>query len=394
MKVAYFLDTFPKISESFILNEITEQLNGGTDVLIFSMNTPHEEIFHDEVENFDILKRTYYFDIRNVFTLNIVQFLYFLSRSIFYEIHDLRLPKSSLKIAYFATIIEKEDVKQIHSHFANFGIYTKELSCLLKIPFTLTTHAQDIYFKPDFKKLRSIMDDAAAVVTISDYNKKYLEETIRLKNNVEVIRCGINPAKFDPGKGQKGNDSTINILTVSRLVEKKGIEYLVKAIPSVIEKFPGCKFTIIGSGYLHDSLNQLAMDQNVKAYIQFKGDVSDSELKENYHKADIFVLPCIVAENGDRDGIPVAMMEAMAMEIPVISTDASGIPELVIDGISGILVPQKNETEISRAIIKLCENKDLRNNMGKAGKHIIIEKYNLENEAKKLENLFQSVYGS
>ncbi|MCG7848649.1 MAG: glycosyltransferase, partial [ANME-2 cluster archaeon] len=127
-------------------------------------------------------------------------------------------------------------------------------------------------------------------------------------------------------------------------------------------------------------------------YVQFRGDVSDSELMRCYEDADMFILPCIIAENGDRDGIPVAMMEAMAMGLPVVSTDVSGIPELVGEGVSGMLVPPKDEKAIADAIIKICKDGDLRVGMGKKGRRIIEREFDITFEVEKLLGVFDKCH--
>ena len=293
-------------------------------------------------------------------------------------------------MAYFATILEKNDVELLHAHFAGMGGAARRLSKMLGVPYTLTAHAFDIYLNPDADELRKVMDDAASVVTISEYNKNYLVDEIGVSNRINVIRCGIDLDKFDPQRKLK-TGGRIRMLTVARLVEKKGIEYLLKAIPKVIKEVLDCELTIVGSGPLNDSLHQLVRDLDVGGCVQFRGDVSDSELMRCYEDTDLIILPCIVIESGDRDGIPVAMMEAMAMGLPVISTNVSGIPELVEDGVSGMLVPPKDEKAISEALIKLLNNENLRVQMGKAGRQIILEKYNVEIECHKLMTMFRDV---
>jgi colanic acid/amylovoran biosynthesis glycosyltransferase len=129
----------------------------------------------------------------------------------------------------------------------------------------------------------------------------------------------------------------------------------------------------------------------VDRYVELRGDVSDSELLRYYEEADMFILPCIITENGDRDGIPVAMMEAMAMGLPLISTIVSGVPELVEDGTSGILVPPKDEKAIADAIIALCKDTDLRVKMGKKGRKMIEREFNITIEAEKLHGIFENV---
>ena len=160
----------------------------------------------------------------------------------------------------------------------------------------------------------------------------------------------------------------------------------------VIKEVPDCELTIVGLGPLNDSLHQLVRDPDVGGCVQFRGDVSDSELMQCYKDADMFILPCIVIESGDRDGIPVAMMEAMAMELPVISTNVSGIPELVEDGVSGMLVPPKDEKAIADAIVTLCKDEELRVGMGEKGRKIIEREFNITFEAEKLLGVFDKCH--
>jgi len=353
-----------------------------------------EEVLHEVVNEYHLLKNTHYFWRNRLFAVNFFMLLKYFLKALVHDLYNLKISKSrlklNLKLAYFATIMDENGVVLIHAHFANMGSVARRFGKMLKLPYTLTAHAFDIYLEPDTDELRKVMNDAESVVTISDYNKNHLNGEIGVNNRIEVIRCGIDLDKFNQQKKIKADDK-IRMLTVARLVEKKGIAYLIKAIPAVIKESPNCELTIIGSGPLYDNLQQLVRDHDMERYVQFRGDVSDSELMRYYEDADMFILPCIVTENGNRDGIPVSIMEAMAMELPVISTTLSGIPELVEDGASGILVPPKDEKAIADAIITLCKGDELRVKMGKEGRKIIERKFNIVFEAEKLIGVFENV---
>jgi colanic acid/amylovoran biosynthesis glycosyltransferase len=393
MKIAYVLYAFPQLSESFILNEIVELLKRGHVVQIFSMHEPMEGVMHDDVKEYQLLERNHYFRRNQIFAVNFFKVLKYSLKALVHDLYNLKISKyrlkQDLKLAYFSTIMDENGVELIHAHFANMGSIARRLGKMLKLPYTLTAHAFDIYMYPDTDELRKVMNDAELVVMISDYNKNYLRDEIGVNNKIEVIRCGIDLDKFN-SKKLKADDS-IRLLTVARFVEKKGIAYLIKAIPMMIKEVSNCELILIGSGLLYDTLQQLVRDQDIGRYVQFKGDVSDSELMQFYEDADLFILPCIITENGDRDGIPVALMEAMAMKLPVISTTVSGIPELVDEGASGILVPPKDEKAIADAIIALCKDGALRVKMGKEGREIIERKFNIIFEAEKLIGVFDNV---
>nr|QNO41822.1 D-inositol-3-phosphate glycosyltransferase [Methanosarcinales archaeon ANME-2c ERB4]QNO42778.1 D-inositol-3-phosphate glycosyltransferase [Methanosarcinales archaeon ANME-2c ERB4] len=394
LKVAYVLSFFPRLSQSFVLNEIVELIRSGHDVQIFPWFHSSETVIHEEIKDYQLLNRTHYFAIKQIFKKNPFRFLKYFVKTVRYSLAAKQISKSELKmdlqLAYFATVIEEKNIELIHAHFADMGNAARRLGKMLRLPYTLTAHAFDIYMDPDTDELREVMNDAESVITISEYNKNYLISEIGVNNRIEVIRCGIDLDKFNPQKNLKAY-GRIKLLTVARLVAKKGLAYLIKAIPMVVKKMPNCELTIIGSGPQYGNLQHLVRDPDIESYVQFRGDVSDSELMRYYDDVDMFILPCIVIENGDRDGIPVAMMEAMTMELPVISTTVSGIPELVEDGASGILVSPKDEKAIADAIITLCKDSELRVKMGKKGREIIKREYNIASEAEKLIGVFENV---
>ena len=178
MKVAYILSTFPKLSESFILNEIVELLKRGHDVQIFSMHTPMEDTTHEEVKKYNLSERTQYFRLNRIFEVSSTKLLKYFLKVLVRDLHNLKISKKrlklNLKLAYFAAIMDEHDVELLHAHFANMGGAARKLSKMLGVPYTLTTHAFDIYLNPDADELRKVMDGAASVVTISEYNKNYL----------------------------------------------------------------------------------------------------------------------------------------------------------------------------------------------------------------------------
>jgi colanic acid/amylovoran biosynthesis glycosyltransferase len=395
MKIAYVLHEFPKLSESFILNEIVELLKKGHDVQIFSLNHPCETRTHKEIEEYNLLWQTHYFAPELLYNINPFRFSKYFAKAFIHSLGTGKISKNELKVdaklAYFATFMKERNMELIHAHFANMGNVARRLSKMLGLPYTLTAHAFDIYMDPDPEELRKVMNDARVVITISEYNWNFLRDKIGVNNRIEVIRCGIDLDKFKPQKNLKDKaDDRIRLLTVARLVEKKGLVYLIKAIHRVIKVVPNCELTVIGSGPQYANLQHLVHDPDIESYVQFRGDVSDSELMRYYEGADMYILPCIITADGDRDGIPVGMMEAMAMELPVISTTVSGIPELVEDGTSGILAPPKDEKAIADAIIKLCKDSELRVTMGEEGRKKIEREFNITTEVGKLIGVFET----
>lgn len=427
MKILYVINMFPKLSESFILNEIVELLKNGHDVQIFSIIKPWEEEVHDEIKKYNILERTHYFSFKSILKINIISFLKYLLFGVIQDLYDLRLfiqavskPKAThtqssivhpnkkiesnihrierfgiacprrfildLKIAYFATIVEDKNVKLIHTHFASMGGIARRLSKMLGLPYTLTAHAFEIFMNPNIEVLNQNLDDAVYVFTPSKYNKQYLIDlTICEQSKIEIIHATINPKKFVRTK----QCDTKQIIMAARLVEKKGMKYMIKAMKNIAMQDPEAVLKIIGDGPLWDELNDLVQKYNLDKNVKFLGSISDERYYKELEASLIAVLPCIITENGDRDVCPLTLQESMSMELPIVSTNVHSIPELIDDGVSGILVPPKDEKALVDAVIELLGNPELRYNMGKNGRKKIMEEFNIEVQVNKQVALWQ-----
>jgi glycosyltransferase involved in cell wall biosynthesis len=390
MRVAYVLPVFPKLSQTFILNEIVELIRRGYDVQIFSLRYSSEGIVHDEVYEYNLLDRTHYFTPRFILRKNPFRFTKYFVKAVLQSLRAGRVSRNELvvdaQLAYFATIMEEKDVELIHAHFASIGTTARRLSEVTNLPYTFTAHAFDIFVDLDTRELRRNIEAAACVFTPSRYNKDYItNETKCDERKIKIAHATIYPEKFKRKK--EGNPD--QIITAGRLVEKKGIEYLIKAMEEVAVSRPEVKLRILGTGPLKDDLRKLVLNQKLQENVYFLGEYTYEDYYKELEKSAIAVLPCIVAKNGDRDVCPLTLQEAMSMELPVVSTGIHSIPELIDDGISGILVPQKDEKALADAIIKLLNNLELRKEMGRKGREKILREFNIGIQVNKLTNVWE-----
>lgn len=388
MKIAYVINLFPKLSESFILNEIVELLKNGHDVQIYSFIKPMEEVAHEEVEKYQIIEKTSYFSLKHLLKTNFISLLKYFLYGVIQDLSDLSKYnlKRNLKMAYFATIMEKNGVEFIHTHFASMGNIARKLGKMLRLQYTFTAHAFEIFINPNIKMLKQNIDGAAYVFTPSKYNKQYLIDLTDCdENKIEIIHATIDPAKFFRTK----KSDKKQIIMAARLVEKKGMEYMIKAMKDITRRYPDAILKIIGDGPLLNELIQLVRINNLENNVKFLGSISDEEYFNELESSIIAVLPCIISENGDRDVCPLTLQEAMSMEIPVISTNVHSIPELIDDGITGKLVPPKNEKALADAVIELLGDEGLRHRMGENGRKKIMEEFNVEIQMKKQVMLWQ-----
>lgn len=350
VNVLYYLDWFPKISQSFILNEIHYISQQGHNVAVFALNEPDTDVEHAELNEIDI-------DVKYADPVSV----HSVSKSLFGSVFDGRTsgewdltdPKRCFGIRFlmkqcveFIDTLEY-DLDHIHAHFLRWNkIPAARIAEELGVSSSLTTHAYDLYASRDEETLRTTCDAFNTILTISEYNRHFLDVEVNPDADIEVIKMGIRMEKFEP----RTDDTDPHLLTISRFVEKKGIEYALHAVARCIDDHPELNYRLIGSGPRHDQYERIIDRLGIRNNVTFLGSVSDEQLIRELDRARAFLLPCVVAKDGDRDGIPVAIMEAMAMETPAVSTYVSGIPELIENGKNGYVCPSRSITDLAFAI--------------------------------------------
>ena len=190
---------------------------------------------------------------------------------------------------------------------------------------------------------------------------------------------------------QSPENSAIKILTVARLTEKKGLEYSLKAIRHLLNKGFIIEYTIVGDGPLEKQLRDMAIELQLQHQVHFLGKADQNEIVTLYKQSHLFLLPSVTAFDGDQEGIPVVLMEAQACGLPVISTWHTGIPELVVDGVSGFLVPEKDVDALTEKLAYLIEHPELWPEMGRRGREIVQEHFDSDKLNHRLVEIYQSL---
>lgn len=398
MKIAFVLGGFPKLSETFILSQIVFLLKSGHDVDIYAISKPKENKIHDDVIRYNLLQRTYYFSISN-------NVLYKLLMSLFrkpkYLIHPKKLLESCeeyclSKKLYEKILSSKKEYDIINCHFGNIGkiaVKIKEFG-KNKSKIVTTFHGYDMssYIKKEGGNIyKPLFKEGDLFLPISKYWYKRLIELGCDKKKIKIHRMGINTKLFKFKERKISKNEKISFLTVGRLVEKKGHEYSIRAISKIAKENSNIEYNIVGDGPLKDRLKKLTKEFGVGKYVKFLGHVNDKELLQLYNKSKFFVLPSITAKSGDMEGVPVVLMEAQAMGLPIISTRHSGIPELVKDGVTGFLVDEKDHEELAKKIMFLINNPQLWREFGRKGREIVEKEFDIEKLNGDLINKFKSI---
>jgi colanic acid/amylovoran biosynthesis glycosyltransferase len=194
---------------------------------------------------------------------------------------------------------------------------------------------------------------------------------------VVVHRTGIDLRLF-AYRSRAAGSTPLHLVTVARLVEKKGIEYVVRAVARLAAEGADVRYTIVGDGVLRESLARLAGELGVSECVHLAGWRPQREVRDIMDRADVLVAPSVTAASGDQEGIPNAVKEGMALGLPVVSTQHSGIPELVEDGVSGFLVPERDDHALAASIRTIRDSADLRRSMGRAGRTRVEREYDIE----------------
>ncbi len=277
----------------------------------------------------------------------------------------------------------------IHAHFAGDQAHiAASLASILGVPYTVTTHATDIFVPRNGKRLRRVLSGAGAVFTISEYNRTYMEENGIFSGGAIVAKLGIHLPSLP--KRRPTNGPPVAVCTASGLVEKKGVDILLEAAGLLREEYPSLRFTVIGS----DPGEGLLAEYRERARdlpVDFTGTLPSNETMDILAGASMFVLPCVRAGNGDLDGIPVSLMEAMGIGLPSVSTRVSGIPELIEHGQSGLLAEPGSGEDLARMIRQILENPEEARKMGLAGREKVQRQHSAQGAAAVLENTFKAI---
>jgi glycosyltransferase involved in cell wall biosynthesis len=401
--VAYLLKRFPRLSETFILHEILELERQGVTLRLYSILDPSEEVAHADVARVQAPVRYLPAGLAAVMPL-LCAHLTLLWRNprryVGVVAYLLRWSqrraavKDFLRAGWLALELERAGVRHLHAHFAHGPAAVAHfLHMLTGLPYSFTAHAKDIYTSPP-RLLALKMRAARFVVTCTEYNARYLAglDGGAAAGRIHRIYHGLDLSKFSPNGHTpvtEGQDDTPIILAVGRLVEKKGFPYLIDACRLLVGRGYNLHLHIVGGGEMKESLRRQVAKAGLETSVSLLGPRPQDELIELYRAATAFALPSIVADNGDRDGIPNVLVEAMRLGLPVVSTAVSGIPELVVDGETGLLVPPRDAEALAAALARLLDDAQLRECLASGAARHVATSFDLATNTIHLRALLQ-----
>jgi colanic acid/amylovoran biosynthesis glycosyltransferase len=413
IKLVYLIGTYPGLTNTFIDREIaTLRQLGDFQIQIVSLRYPRPlDVCSPEQKALG--QETLYLMPPHEAALNYPAFLwanvYFVfSRPRVYFSTLLELLRHSpagvntwlMALLYFwqgvyaAYLLRRTDFDHVHVHFMDRAVLVAlVVSRFLGKSYSFTAHAADIFTKAVL--VRDKIDQARFMITVSQYNKQHLLSTYPGVNadKIHILHPWVDVAQFTP-RAERPRHERLHILSVGRLVEKKGHLDLIDAVQALRVGGVETDCRIVGAGPLHADLAQRIARHDLQDRVQLLGGLPQAGVVSLLRDwADVFVLPCLIARNGDRDGIPVSLAEAMAMELPVISTDIVGIRELVQAG-TGLLVPPHDPAALAEALRTIAVQGPLvSTRMGRQGRAVVDQEFNLLKGTQELAGYFYQAVG-
>jgi glycosyltransferase involved in cell wall biosynthesis len=287
-----------------------------------------------------------------------------------------------------ARTMRRLEIEHVHAHFATYPALAAWLAGrLLDVPYSFTAHAHDIYI--DQLHLRTLVRDAKVVATISEFNRGFLAPyAAGSETPVELVRCGVEPAAYAFRPRALPASGPVRAITVATLNELKGHAVLLDALARGGEDLARMQLDLVGSGPLEGALRAQVVRLGLEERVRFHGTQTEEDVARMLNAADVFVLASVVTPSGWMDGIPVALMEALAAGLPVIASRLSGIPELVRDGETGLLAVSGDSTDLAGVLERMLAEADATVERAHAGRALIEQEFDIERSADRMLAIF------
>ena len=404
MRILFMVGLFPKLSETFILNQITGLIDRGHHVDVYASKPGDCSVVHSDVEKYNLANNTYYW---NPPQNRLLRFFHRFSTMVRQWLKDPLLASRILTIVRrrpsLATIrllftaidlLSRPHYDIIHCHFGPTGERGRRLrdSGILPGKLITTFHGSDLtsYVRKNGQHcFDSLFQAGDLFLPISERWKRRLIDLGCDQNKIIVHRMGVDCKKFLFTRRKLNDRSKIRLVSIARLTEKKGLEYGIRAVAKLARVNPNIEYTIVGDGSLKGRLQSLVKELDLIDTVRMVGSKSQNEVIEILEKSHILVAPSVTSKNGDQEGIPVGLMEAMAMGLPIVSTLHSGIPELIENGVSGFLVPGRNIDRLFAKLKYLVEHPEIWPDMGRHGRKHVEEHYDINKLNDRLVQIYR-----
>lgn len=381
MRIAIFVSEFPALSETFVMRQVVGLLERGHDVTVFADRPRGEPLTHPDFEHYGLRRRTRYLGMPANRVLRVLAAAGHLLRHpgragrLLRTLNVIRHGRDAAGLRLFfwaARLLPEPPFDVLHCHFGPVGGMVGVLRDIGAVQGLLATtfHGADLTacLRERPAMYRHLMRDGDLFLPISEYLRKRLLKLGCEPSRLAVLRMGVDLDRFVERPRSRVDTGPLKVLTIGRLVEKKGVADGLRAVAWARRRGVELRYTIVGDGPLRGQLEALAGELGIADAVRFRGWQMQDAIVEALYEHDVLLAPSVTAPDGDQEGIPVTLMEAMATGMPVVSTRHSGIPELVEDGRSGLLAAEGDHAALADALIRLSDSAELARSLGSAAR--------------------------
>ncbi|MBM3777380.1 MAG: colanic acid biosynthesis glycosyltransferase WcaL [Acidimicrobiia bacterium] len=408
MRIAFVIERFPALSETFLLNQITGLIDLGHDVEIIAMGPGDAEPVHRDVGTYDLLSRTYYappvdgeraLQIRTLGTTGLRALRSRAAATAYWQLLRHRGAGSRLHAAIAAApFIGRPAYDVVHCHFGPMGLRVLPLreAGLARGRLVTTFYGYDVSLtvaKHGTGVYGALFEQADACLALSELMRRQLVALGCDERRARVHHIGIDCARFPYAPRSREPHAKIRVVTVGRLVEKKGIEYGIQAMARLAAARGDLEYAIVGDGPLRGRLAEAIAAAGGAGSVTLLGPKRQDEIVEILQRAHLFIAPSVTGADGNQEGTPTVLMEAMALGLPVVSTWHSAIPELVQDGVSGFLVPERDVDALAGRVGWLADHPEAWPGFGRAGRAHVEASYSIRALNVRLAGVYEELVG-
>ncbi|HTW79616.1 MAG TPA: glycosyltransferase family 4 protein [Terracidiphilus sp.] len=401
--LAYLVSQYPMLSMIFVLREVVQLRELGFRIDVASINSPDRAPEHLTAQESAEARRTYYLKQRGLrgavgahFQTLLTNFTgYLIGLRLAFQLSGLDLKRLAFSLGYFTeALMVGRWMKDSHHHHLHVHLGSQAATVGLYVRHTfgfglsITIHGPDEFYDAQGHYLEEKIAAADFVCCISSFARSQLMKCSPHPHwkKLFVSRLGVDPALFSPSP-IRVRPNTFEILCVGRLIPAKGQHILIEAADHLLRQGWQVRLRLVGRGPDESSLRELAARLGNAESVVFEGAVNQDRIRDLYAKADIFCIPSFA------EGIPVVLMEAMAMGIPCVTTRITGIPELIRDGIDGLLVTPSDVIDLADALVRLMRDATLREHLSRSGRARVMEHYHLRRNVEHLAEIFEEQIG-
>ena len=381
LHVGYVLKMYPRFSETFIVNEILALEAAGERLDLFALHLPTDGRFHESLAEVRAPVTYLPHQVKPLELWAVLQRgLAALPRLPQYLSEVLDLPVyDGCSAVELAVQVRARGITHLHAHFASSAASVARVAAHLSgVGYSFTAHAKDIYHvSVDPARLRRKLADAAVVVTVSEHNLHYLQRTygeaasrvVRIYNGIDLDRFAFRAAGPRPPV----------VVGVGRLVEKKGFTHLIDAVAILVRDGRQVRLHLVGTGEQEPTLRNQVHELGLDPHVRFLGALPQARVRDVVQQAAVLAAPCVLGADGNRDGLPTVLLEAMALGTACIATPVTGIPEAVRHEDTGLLVPEADAHALAAGLARLLEDEELRRRLAMNARALLERDFDIRN---------------